>query len=65
MTKIELFNLHGNLRKFQKRIYKLHNLKKKWFIDLILNVVNNEWLIYELVLNDQMFFECTTTMIFV
>ncbi len=29
MTKIEIFNLHGNLRKFWKRIYRLNNLKEK------------------------------------
>jgi len=28
MTKITLFNLHGNLGKFYKKIQKLHNLKK-------------------------------------
>ncbi len=28
MTNITLFNLHGNLGKFYKKIQKLHNLKK-------------------------------------
>ncbi len=29
MTKIEVFNLHGNLRTLWKRIYRLNNLKEK------------------------------------
>jgi hypothetical protein len=33
------------LEKFGKIIHKLNNLKEKQFIDLISNVVNNEWLI--------------------
>jgi hypothetical protein len=32
------------LEYFGKKL-QLHNLKKKWFIDLISNVANNEWLI--------------------
>jgi hypothetical protein len=33
------------LEKFGKIIHKLNNLKENWFIDLISNAMNNEWLI--------------------
>jgi hypothetical protein len=45
MTKIELFNFQETLEKFEKEFTNYMIWKPKWSIDLIPNVVNNEWLI--------------------
>ncbi len=58
------FQLTWKPYKFLERFYKMKILKEKLSIDLISNVMDNEWLIYELVLNDQMSFKCITTIHF-